>query len=143
MGNCGCSVARAANAHVEILPAFPRPVGVLGMDAERAVERESSRARAFLRLFPHLVEAERFEGGFRWVFLDVPGLERELRTLARKEHARSPFLTFVISVQGDQLVWKACGGNATERALGALYGMIAEPALAHVHPASGMATQAS
>jgi hypothetical protein len=142
-----------AHSHIEVLPAFPdvevllaggtaRFDTALRGDAGLEAERASSRSRAFLRLFPHLVEAERFEGGFRWVFLAVPGLERDLRTLARREHARSPFLTFVVGVQGNQLVWKACGGNATEHALDTLYGMIAEPELGRP-PAPSIAARAS
>jgi hypothetical protein len=143
MGNNGCSIASVANAHIEILPAFPDLPGALGRDAQRAVGRERARSLAFLRLFPHLVDAERFEDGFRWVFLAAPGLERELRALARSEHAYSPFLTFVISVQGDRLVWKACGRKGTEHALDALYGMIAEPAGARSEVLARATTQAS
>jgi hypothetical protein len=152
MGSCGCSgvasATRMAKSHIEILPAFsdvvaqPRPCH--GLRASKLeVERVRVRSQSFLKLFPHLTDAERFEGGFRWAFLNVPGLERELRALARSEHDARPFLTFVISVQGDELVWQACGSSATEPALDKLYGMIAEPVVVRSPAALGASGLAS
>ena len=74
-------------------------------------QESPERRRAFDLVLEHLVHSAREPGGFRWTFQNSPGVERRVRELARNEHRCCPSLTFAISVQGDQVVWRACGSE--------------------------------
>jgi hypothetical protein len=104
------------DAHTEVLPAWSDTLTcTLGAVDVR------TRAEAFGAVFHHLLSSTRFEDGFRWTFHNAPGVERQVRELARAEHACCPFLTFAISVRGDQLVWHACGPANAEAAVELFY----------------------
>jgi hypothetical protein len=121
---CSClSGGTGRSAHIEVLPARADAPGACTLGRGDL----SVRFGAFAALFEHLSAATRLPAGFRWTFRNVPGLERQLRELARKEHACCPFLTFAISVDGDELVWRACGSSEAEAAIEAFYRMPEAP----------------
>jgi hypothetical protein len=55
-----------------------------------------------------LIGADRLEGGFRWRFRAVPGLEDDLRALAGREHACCRFFTFELFTadEGREIWWE-------------------------------------
>ncbi len=128
---CSCLSASAGNpapsTHIEVLPALAG-VPVACTLGERDL---SARTEAFHALFQHLGSSTRLQAGFRWSFHNAPGVERRLRELARREHECCPFLTFVVSVQGDQVVWSTCGPAEAEAALDVFYRMPETPGLFH------------
>lgn len=128
---CSCLSASAGNAarstHIEVLPALAGAPVACTL-AERDV---SARAHAFQALFQHLGSSTRLQAGFRWSFHNAPGVERQLRELARREHECCPFLTFVVSVQGDQVVWATGGPAEAEAAIDVFYRMAETPGLVH------------
>ena len=71
----------------------------------------AERSGAFGELSAYLLASESFPGGFRFTFRNEPGVERKLRERVRSEHACCPYLTFAISVHGDQLAWSACAAD--------------------------------
>jgi hypothetical protein len=56
--------------------------------------------------FEHLVDAERFAGGFRWMFRNAPGLEHRLKKLAEREHDCCRFMDFELFYRGNNIVWE-------------------------------------
>lgn len=64
-----------------------------------------SRADAFRSVFQHLRETEPLHGGFRWMFVEQPGLQERLVALAEREHDCCPFAEFRIERDGDAIVW--------------------------------------
>lgn len=64
-----------------------------------------------------LLAAERFPGGFRWVFRAEPGLEARLRDLAGREHECCAFFDVRVTAQGDRIIWETTGDDHTAAAL--------------------------
>jgi hypothetical protein len=54
------------------------------------------------------IGAERIEGGFRWRFRAVPGLEKDLRALADREHICCRFFEFDLFTAnaGREICWE-------------------------------------
>lgn len=118
--SCSCMAAHPApRSHIEVLPArADAPLAcTLGPRAS------SARHAEFAALFAELRYAKRFEGGFLWQFRNAPGLERRLRALARAEHACCPFLTFAVSVEGEHVVFRACGPERADAVVDLFYRM--------------------
>jgi len=51
------------------------------------------------------LSGERTAGGVRWRFRAVPGLERDLRSLAEREHACCRFFRFDVRASGSEIWW--------------------------------------
>jgi hypothetical protein len=72
--------------------------------------KDAGAARAHMdgyrAAFEHLVGAERFAGGFRWMFRDAPGLEQRLKELAEREHDCCQFMDFELFHRGSDIVWE-------------------------------------
>lgn len=81
-------------------------------------QQQDQRVAEFRNAFVHLERTEPFDGGFRWHFRNEPGLETELRELARREHECCRFFDFRIHRQGDVIVWEV---RAPEQAAGVLH----------------------
>jgi hypothetical protein len=64
--------------------------------------------------FTRLLSAERFPGGFRWVFRAEPGLELQLKNLAEREHDCCRFFHFELTRDEQTIIWQTTADhNAT------------------------------
>ena len=65
------------------------------------------RLEEFREIFARgYLSSERFEGGGRFRFRALPGLEADLRSLAEREHACCRFFRFEISARDGELWWE-------------------------------------
>jgi hypothetical protein len=111
MASCnGCDVQLSGRSNVELLPAFVDEPLACTLDGGQF----EGRVAEFRALFAWLLSAERLPKGFRWTFQNGPGVERRVRELARREHLCCPFLSFVISTQGEQLIWESRGPDGAD-----------------------------
>lgn len=113
MSGCGCGGAKA-------VAEFP---AVQGAAVVCTVEQGgmAKRALEFRAAFEHLESAERFSGGFRWVFRNRDGFEKVLRDLAAREHECCQFVTFTILAAGERLAWETRGPEDAQGAIDVFY----------------------
>ena len=102
---CGCATAPAPTRLFESPEPSPdEPVvctAPLGDKPQVQAGIDSYRAA-----FAHLTTTERFDGGFRWRFQRVAGLEARLEQLVAAEHGCCRFFQFNLTVEGDEVVWE-------------------------------------
>jgi hypothetical protein len=92
--SCGCSSACAPSTEPIVCTLAGR-------------QQQEKRVAEFRDAFVHLERTEPLDGAFRWHFRNEPGLERQLRELARREHECCRFFDFRIhSEGGDFIVWE-------------------------------------
>lgn len=78
------------------------------------------RLEEFRRIFEQgLISSERFEGGGRFRFRALPGLEAELRSLAERERDCCRFFRFEILVKDGELWWETRVSTEAEPVLDA------------------------
>jgi hypothetical protein len=90
--SCGCSVECASEEPI-----------VCTLDGRE----QAARGAEFRDVFAHLLTTQPFDGGFRWHFRAVPGLEERLVDLARREHDCCRFFRFRVGAVGEEIVWEA------------------------------------
>jgi MerR family transcriptional regulator, copper efflux regulator len=90
---CGCSSACAPSTEPIVCTLAGR-------------QEQETRLAEFRDVFVHLARTEPLEGTFRWFFRDAPGLEPQLRELARRENECCRFFDFRIQREGDFIVWE-------------------------------------
>lgn len=108
----GCELQLAGRSNIELLPALVGEPQACSLADNRVLPAD--RAEEFRAVFAWLWSVERLPQGFRWTFLNGPGVERRVRELARREHVCCPFLSFAISTHGEQLIWEGRGLEAGE-----------------------------
>ncbi len=73
------------------------------LDSDGFRRRMEEFREVFERAF---LSSERFEGGGRFRFRALPGLEAELKALAEREHACCRFFRFDVSERNGELWWE-------------------------------------
>jgi hypothetical protein len=102
--NCGCGTTAKRDLYVSGPAKENEPlVCTADLNDARGVDTQLEGYRA---AFGHLVASERFEGGVRWRFRAVPGLEAHLAELATRERACCQFFQFDLVVDGEEIIWE-------------------------------------
>lgn len=114
-GGCGCGPADQAKILSTASPRQSEPViCTADLRDEPTVRGQLDGYRA---AFEHLLRAERFDGGVRWVFANRPGFAAELRSLAEKEHRCCRFFKFDLEDTGETIVWETTASGDGARVL--------------------------
>lgn len=95
-----CTPPSHSSETFESIPDAPIACTLAAVDVDK-------RISDLLTAFDHLVDSERFPGGFRWTFRSAPGIEALVRDLAEREHHCCPFLTLTVSSTQDTVIWEA------------------------------------
>jgi hypothetical protein len=103
-GGCGCASGKdGASIFATPSPGADEPI-VCTADL-RDNPTVQGQLDGYRSAFEHLLRTERLDGGARWVFANRPGLDAELRDLAKKEHQCCSFFKFDVRAADDTLVW--------------------------------------
>lgn len=114
-GGCGCGTPTPRTVFRSPTPAPDEPiVCTAGLEQKPPLQAQLDGYRA---AFEQLRAIEQFEGGFRWVFSQRAGLERELTKLAQDEHACCRFFDIHVRAVGDSVVWQTRGGERSAAVL--------------------------
>jgi hypothetical protein len=101
---CGCGPADKRVVFSSPEPVADAPIACTADLRDRdQVQAGMDRYRAAFR---QLIATEPTSDGFRWRFRGAPGLEAELRSLAKAEHACCSFMRFEVTTDGTELVWE-------------------------------------
>lgn len=101
-GACGCG----PSSSVYRSPARDPDASVACTADLSKTEAIQAHMDAYRDAFASLTRTDRFAGGFRWHFDARPGLERRLKEIAEREHQCCTFFDFIITTEGNEVVWE-------------------------------------
>lgn len=109
-GSCGCGPSEKRVVFSSPEPVADAPIACTA-DLRNRDEIQAGMDR-YRAAFTHLIATEPTSSGFRWRFRTSPGLEAELRALAKAEFACCSFMKFHVTTDGPDIVWETSADSS-------------------------------